>query len=147
MPRKRPQRRSSNFRTRVTVFAILAIALAGGAAYALWPRDLATADTAPVDATVQISMNGFVPAKITAPAGRPVRVRVVNPDTSFHTDGGGVHEFAIATLGVRELVQPETAQIITIPASAGGEYTFWCDNCCGGKENPAMRGTLKIGAA
>jgi len=131
----------------MTIFAILALAVAGGAAYALWPRDLASADTAPVDATVQISMNGFVPATITAPAGRSVRVRVVNPDSSLHSDGGGVHEFAIAALGVRELVQPETAQVVTIPASAAGEFTFWCDNCCGGKENPAMRGTLKLRAA
>ncbi|HZP94929.1 MAG TPA: cupredoxin domain-containing protein [Candidatus Limnocylindria bacterium] len=146
MPRKRPQRRSSNFRLRLAIFAILALAVAGGAAYALWPKELATADTAPVDATLRIDMSGFTPPTITAPANRLLRVRIVNPDSSHHSDGGGVHGFTIVKLGVDAKVQPETTQVVTIPPSAAGDYPFYCDTCCGGKENPAMQGVLKIKA-
>jgi len=35
---------------------------------------------------------------------------------------------------------------VTIPAAAPGEYAFYCDTCCGGKDNPAMQGILKIKA-
>jgi cytochrome c oxidase subunit 2 len=146
MPRKRPQRRSSNLRLRVAVFAILALAVAGGAAYALWPKELATTDVAPVDATLRIDMGGFTPPKLTVPANRLIRVRIVNPDSSHHADGGGIHGFTIVKLGIDAKIQPETTEVVTIPPSAAGEYAFYCDTCCGGKENPAMQGTLKIKA-
>lgn len=146
MPRKRPQRRSSNLRLRIAIFAILALAVAGGATYTLWPKELATTDAAPVDVTLRIDMGGFTPALLTAPANRLVRVRIINPDSSHHSDGGGVHGFTIVKLGVDAKVQPETTQVVTIPPSAEGEYAFYCDTCCGGKENPAMQGVLKLKA-
>ncbi len=146
MPRKRPQRRSSNLRLRVAMFAVLTLALAAGAAYSLWPKELATTDTAAVDATLRVTMEGFMPATLTVPANRLVRVRVVNPDSSHHSDGGGVHGFTIVKLGVDAKVQPETIQVVTIPPSPAGEYEFYCDTCCGGKENPSMQGLLKVKA-
>jgi heme/copper-type cytochrome/quinol oxidase subunit 2 len=146
MPRKRPQRRSSNLGLRVAVFAVLALAVAGGAAYALWPKELATNDPAPADVALRITMAGFTPPIVTAPAGRPVRVRIVNPDSSQHSDGGGLHGFTIVALGVDARIQPETTSVVTVPASAPGDYAFYCDTCCGGKENPAMQGVLKIRA-
>ena len=146
MPRKRPQRRSSNFRLRLAVFAVLALAVAGGAAYSLWPRDLATSDTGAVDLTLRIEMAGFTPASLTAPAGRPLRVRIVNPDNAHHSDGGGVHGFTVVALGVDARIQPETTSVVTIPAAQPGDYAFYCDTCCGGKENPSMQGVLQIRA-
>ncbi len=146
MPRTQPQRRSSSFGSRVAVFAILALALAGGAVYALWPKELGTADAAPVDVTLRIDMGGFTPATLTAPANTRLRVRIVNPDSSMHSDGGGIHGFTIVKLGVDALIQPETTQVVTIPASAAGDYAFYCDTCCGGKENPSMQGLLKLKA-
>ena len=146
MPRKRPQRRSSSFPLRLAVFAVLAIAVAGGAAYALWPRDLATTDTGAVDLTLRVEMSGFTPASLTAPAGRSLRVRIVNPDNAHHTDGGGVHGFTIVALGIDARIQPETTAVVTIPAAGPGDYAFYCDTCCGGKENPSMQGVLKIRA-
>lgn len=146
MPRKRLQRRSSNLPIRIAVFTVLALAVVGGAAYALWPKELATTDTSPVDLTLRIDMGGFTPPNLTAPAGRAVRVRIVNPDNSHHSDGGGVHGFTIVALGVDARVQPETTSVITVPAAAPGDYAFYCDTCCGGKENPAMQGVLKIKA-
>ena len=146
MPRKRPQHQSSNFRLRVAVFAVLALAVAGGATYALWPKELATTDAAAVDLTLRIEMAGFSPPNLTAPAGRALRVRIVNPDNSHHSDGGGVHGFTIEQLGIDARIQPETTSVVTIPASAPGDYAFYCDTCCGGKANPAMQGVLKIRA-
>ena len=145
MPRKRPER-SSNFGSRVAIFVVLALAVAGGAAYALWPNELATTDPDPVDVTLRVDMGGFTPPNLIAPANRPVRVRIINPDSSHHSDGGGVHGFTIVALGVNALIQPESTSVITVPAAAPGEYAFYCDTCCGGKENPAMQGVLKIKA-
>ncbi len=146
MPGKRPLQRSSSLRLRLAIFAVLALAVTGGAAYTLWPKTLATTDTAVVDFTVRVDMGGFTPPVLTAPANRPFRVRIVNPDSSHHSDGGGVHGFTIVGLGVDARIQPETTSVLTIPAAAPGEYAFYCDTCCGGKENPAMQGVLKIKA-
>lgn len=144
MPRTRPQRRSSNFRARIVVFGILAFALAAGAGYLLWPKTLASTDDAPVDVTIRVTMDGFDPPTISAPANRLVRVRIVNPDNSHHSDGGGIHEIAIVKLGIDAKVNPETTQVISIPPSPAGDYAFYCDTCCGGKENPSMQGVLKL---
>ena len=146
MPRKQPQRHSSNLGLRVAVFVVLALAVAGGAAYAVWPKELTTSDADAVDVTVRIDMGGFTPPTISAPANRPVRVRIVNPDSSHHSDGGGVHGFTIVKLGVDANIQPETTQVVTVPPAAAGDYAFYCNTCCGGKENPAMQGLLKIRA-
>ena len=146
MPRQRPQRQSSNLRLRLAVFAVLALAVAGGAAYSLWPRDLATSDTGAVDLTLRVEMGGFTPPNLTAPAGRSLRVRIVNPDNSHHSDGGGVHGFTVVALGVDARIAPETTSVVTIPAAEPGDYAFYCDTCCGGKENPSMQGVLKIRA-
>jgi heme/copper-type cytochrome/quinol oxidase subunit 2 len=89
-------------------------------------------------------MAGFQPAELEIPADEPTAVRLVNPDSSFHTDGGGVHQFASPELGVDVKVQPESEAVVEIPASKPGTYTFYCDVCCGGKENPTMRGTVVV---
>ena len=169
MPRKRPQHRSSNVGARAAIFAILALALLGGATYALWPKELNVIDatatgpatsartgtghpvtgrpaTVEADVTLRIDMGGFTPANLTIPANRPVRVKIVNPDNAHHSDGGGIHQFAVEKLGVNVKVPPETIQVITIPPTAEGDYSFYCDTCCGGKENPTMQGVLKVKA-
>jgi cytochrome c oxidase subunit 2 len=146
MPRRRPQPHSSNLRLRIAMFTVLALAVAGGAVYALLPKELATADPGPVDMTLRVDMGGFTPPLLTAPAGRPIRVRIVNPDSSHHSDGGGIHGFTIVALGVDARIKPESTSVITIPAAAPADYAFYCDTCCGGKENPAMQGILKIKA-
>lgn len=147
MPRKRRAPASPvSFHLRVGLFVALAFALITGAIYALQPTTLVTADSAPVDVTLRIDMAGFTPPDLQLPAGRPVRMRIVNPDNSHHSDGGGVHGFTVAGLGIDVRIQPETTKVVTIPATAAGDYAFYCDTCCGGKENPAMQGVLKIRA-
>lgn len=134
---------------RGLVFAVLALGIVGLAFALTRPRELsnASADAAsPVDLEVRIDMNGFMPQQLRIPARRPVRIRVVNPDSSMHTDGGGVHGFTIPELGIDARVQPLTKQVITLPAAPPGDYAFWCDTCCGGKENPTMQGHLTVRA-
>ena len=95
---------------------------------------------------MRIDMAGFTPPDLDAPADRPIRLRIVNPDNSHHSDGGGVHGFTVPSLGVDVKVPPLTSMVITIPAAPAGEYAFYCDTCCGGKENPSMNGTLRMRA-
>jgi cytochrome c oxidase subunit 2 len=78
------------------------------------------------------------------PAGKPTTIRLVNPDSSYHMDGGGLHQFAAPALGLEVKVQPKSEKIFTIPAAQPGTYAFYCDVCCGGKENPSMQGTIVV---
>ncbi|MDE3103305.1 MAG: cupredoxin domain-containing protein [Chloroflexota bacterium] len=170
MPRQRPHQRSSGVGARAVIFGVLALVLVGTAAYALWPKEgtyvdygLATGagpttghegmghGDAPVptgraDIAMRVDMDGFHPATLTVPVGRQTRLMLINPDNSMHSDGGGVHEFAVPGLGIDVKVPPQTNMLITLPATAApGEYSFYCDTCCGGKENPSMQGTLTVG--
>ena len=130
----------SSFKLRLGAFLALAIAVVGLAAWQLRPAP----SGATADQTVQITMAGFDPTNLTVPAGKATTVLFKNPDSAAHTDGGGVHEFAIPELGIDVKVPPESSTVATIPAVAPGTYTFYCDTCCGGKANPAMRGTLTV---
>ncbi len=154
VPRQRPRRSSTRLGVRAAIFAVLAFALVGAAAYALWPKERALVELGPAavqgtkqqpDARTTINMSGFRPADLSVPAERPARVLIVNPDNGMHSDGAGIHQFAIPKLGIDVKVPPETDLLVTIPAAPAGEYSFYCDTCCGGKENPTMRGVLKVG--
>ncbi len=125
---------------RLVLFVGAVLIVAGTATWLLWPQVSSVA----ADQTVRVTMAGFEPSKLEVPAGEPATVRLVNPDSPFHTDGGGVHQFASPELGIDVKVQPESEAVVKIPASKTGAYTFYCDVCCGGKENPDMRGTLIV---
>ena len=131
----------SSFKLRLGSFLVLAIAVIGLAAWQLRP---APSSGATADQTMQITMAGFDPPNLTVPANKTTTILLKNPDSAHHTDGGGIHEFAIPELGIDVKVQPESSGIATIPAVAPGTYTFYCDTCCGGKENPSMRGKLVV---
>ena len=122
----------------LAIFAGVLLLVAGTAAWLLHPQ----ASPAAAGETVTVTMAGFQPAELKVPAGQPATVRLINPDSSFHTDGGGVHQFAAPELGVDVKFQPESEAVVEIPASQPATYTFYCDVCCGGKENPAMRGAV-----
>jgi cytochrome c oxidase subunit 2 len=136
-----PAQPASNFKLRLATFIVVALLVIASAVWLLRPQ-MESAQVA--DQTVEITMAGFQPGTITIPAGRPVTVKLVNPDSAFHTDGGGVHQFAVPELGLDIKVQPKSSALVTIPATAAGSYRFYCDVCCGGKENPTMQGTLIV---
>ena len=131
----------ASVRTRAALFVLIAAGVVAAVAILLWPRGAATG---PADQTVEVNMGGFSSYVLTAQAGEPLRVKLINPDSQFHTDGGGWHQLAIPGLGVDARVAPRSQAVVEIPGAAPGEYEFYCDICCGGKENPTMRGVLRV---
>jgi len=132
---------------RLAAFAVVTL-LVGGAALALIVGRLqgpAPSDVAAIQ--VHASMGGFEPGALTVKAGQAVRVEFSSMDTPYHSDGGGWHQFAIDELGIDWKVGPQSSQVfeLTAPMTAG-TYNFYCDICCGGKENPSMQGILTVTA-
>lgn len=95
---------------------------------------------------LQAAMDGFDLKEIRVKQGDKVTVNLHSLDNSMHTDGGGKHQFAIDALGVNLIALPESTNSITFTADKPGEYTFYCDICCGGKANPTMNGKFVIEA-
>ncbi|MBI4498065.1 MAG: cupredoxin domain-containing protein [Chloroflexi bacterium] len=145
MPAKRPHHRARSrephFGLRLGVFLAVVVLVVGVAFWLLRPPPSSQS----ADLTVTMTMAGFQPGRLTIPAGQPIAVRLVNPDSRFHTDGGGVHQFAIPDLGIDVRVQPESAMVVQLPAAQPGTYAFYCDVCCGGKESPTMQGAIVVG--
>jgi cytochrome c oxidase subunit II len=138
-----PSARKGGLALPVRIGAFVALSLAVAlAAFLVWPRT----PTATAAQRVTVDMAGFHPANLTATAGQPMQIQIINPDSSMHSDGGGWHELAIPELGIDAKVGPRSDKTIDIPAAAPGEYAFYCDVCCGGKENPSMQGVLKVTA-
>jgi len=96
------------------------------------------------EATLEISMSGWSPTVINAKIGQPVEVTMINLDNQFHTDGGGWHGFTVPAFDVNERVGPKKTRTFSFTPTATGEYVFYCGICCGGKENPFMRGKLIV---
>ncbi|KCZ70754.1 hypothetical protein ANME2D_02779 [Candidatus Methanoperedens nitroreducens] len=128
------------------LFVLIIIAIFGSAVYILMSK---TASLEPVDKDaikMTVTMAGFDPGIIRAQAGEPVTINLINPDNSHHTDGGGFHNF-ILTAGLSSVnitVPPLSQKVFTFTPTQPGEYHWYCDICCGGKENPSMHGTLIV---
>ncbi len=95
-------------------------------------------------ATLEISMSGWSPTVINAKNGQPVAITMINLDNKFHTDGGGWHGFTLPAFRVNERVAPKQTRTFTFTPTRAGKYVFYCGICCGGKENPFMRGKLIV---
>ena len=132
---------------RVAAFGAVALLVAGLAIGLVVTR---LAGPAPTDAAaiqVHASMGGFDPGALRVKAGQSVKIELASMDTAAHADGGGWHQFAIDELGVDWKVGPLSSQVFELAAPATpGTYTWYCDICCGGKENPSMQGTLTVEA-
>jgi cytochrome c oxidase subunit II len=96
------------------------------------------------DQQVRISMSGFTPPKIEMKAGVTQSIELVNLDNNMHSDGGGWHQFASDELVFNYKVAPEKKKMIELTIDKPGVYTFYCDICCGGKENPTMQGQIIV---
>ncbi len=138
---------------RVIWFGLAALAVAALATMlALAPlRSAATrapssaeAPAAPGTRQVVVTMAGFAPSTLAARASEDLALEFVNPDSRFHTDGGGWHQFRIDALDIDIRMPPRTRQAVVLGELPVGTYEFYCDVCCGGKENPAMRGVLEV---
>lgn len=141
--RKGPRRA----RVRAVWFALAAVAVLGAALF------LATAPFRPPAATVPpgetgqqvlVSMGGFEPSRLRGRTGEDVILTFVNNDSSFHTDGGGWHQFHVEALDLDVRIPPKSQKTVNLGRLRAGSYVFYCDICCGGKENPTMRGLLEV---
>ena len=139
------RRRSRPF--RLALFAAIALVVGGGAIGLVISRLQGPAATDTAAIQVHASMGGFDPPALTVKAGQPMKIELTSMDSSMHSDGGGWHEFAIDALGIDWKVGPESSKVFdfTAPATAG-TYSFYCNICCGGKENPSMQGKLTVTA-
>ncbi len=132
------------------LFIVIVIAIFGSAMYLIMSKSAALEPVDKDAIKMTITMAGFEPNIIRAKAGQPVTINLINPDNSHHTDGGGIHNFILTKAGepdanLNVTVLPESQKVIHIHANAKpGEYHWYCDSCCGGKENPSMHGTLIV---
>lgn len=131
---------------RALWFGLGALAIIGLAALlALAPlRTSRSAATPAAGQQVLVTMAGFTPDRLTARAGQGLTLTFVNSDSRFHTDGGGWHQFRIEALDLDVQIPPSSQKTVTLSSLRAGTYEFYCDVCCGGKENPTMRGILEV---
>lgn len=144
-PTRRSRTRAAGSRTVIVlagggILLALAVVLAVAPFRTDSPAPSASGNTE----TVVISMAGFAPGHITVRAGVPVTLVIQNPDSQFHTDGGGWHQFASDPLGIDVRIPPRSQQTVTLDPLPAGNYEFYCDVCCGGRANPSMRGVLEV---
>ncbi len=134
-------------RRNVLGFSLIAAGAVGGAGYFLWPAlRQSTLSTPEATVAVAISMSGFSPNVLTARAGVPIELQLINRDNSLHSDGGGWHQFAIDELEIDYLVGPLTESRVSFTIEQPGTYDFYCGVCCGGIQNPYMHGRLEVEA-
>jgi len=135
---------SPTARTKKTIFAIVVVAVVAIAGI-LIARSAEKGTPIDEDAVpVRVSMSGFSPSALTAKAGTPLKIDLINMDNQYHTDGGGWHDFVLDAFGMNVTVEPLGQRVFTIPTSTPGTYAWYCDMCCGGRENPSMIGRLTI---
>ena len=138
---------SRSWPLRLAIFAGLVLTVGGVAIGLLVTRLQGPGATDRAAVQVHASMGGFDPPALTVKAGQTVKVELSSMDTSMHSDGGGWHQFAIDALDINWKVGPLSSDVFefTAPAAAG-TYDWYCDICCGGKENPSMQGKLTVTA-
>lgn len=140
----RPRMRPVRARLRAVVL-IVAVLLVASTAALLFVREAERGRPIESDAIrMTISMSGFSPDTLSVQTGSVVRVDLVNLDNPYHSDGGGNHNFVMPDLGISVLVPPESQRVFSVASSTPGTYAWYCDICCGGKDNPLMVGTLTV---
>lgn len=133
---------------RAIAFVLVAVVIIGGGAYLAGRVFLGQRGTTTVAEAIptRISMEGFDPKVITAKPGQTVTLDWWNTDGAMHLQGG-VHTMVSESLGIRLELPAESRKTVTITApSSAGDYDFWCDSCCGGRDSPTMHGTLRVEA-
>ena len=134
-------------RARALWFGLAAAVVLGGAVFlasAPFRPPAATSPAASASQQVLVSMAGFEPSRLQARAGQDVALTFVNADSQFHVDGGGWHQFRIEALNIDVRIAPKSQKTVNLGSLPAGNYEFYCDICCGGKENPSMRGVLEV---
>ena len=134
---------------RVAAFVFVAFAILGGGVYLAGSVFLGQRGqtSVPGAISVRLSMDGFDPKVIGARAGGTVNLDFWNTDNAMHLDGGGVHTFIMDSKNIYVKIPAEARQSYSFTApTTPGDYDFYCNTCCGGKESPTMHGTLHVTA-
>ncbi|OGN73313.1 MAG: hypothetical protein A2X25_11845 [Chloroflexi bacterium GWB2_49_20] len=133
-------------RIRKTIFSVLIVSVLGLAGYFLVSAFFRPPPPVMAGNVIDIAadMSGFDQKEILVKVGEPVTIRLTSLDNSHHTDGGGKHQWAVDELDLNIITQPEKSNYITFTPDKPGEYTFYCDICCGGRANPTMSGKLIV---
>jgi plastocyanin len=147
------QKRSQMPLWRIGAFAAIVVVVLVASVWflrpVLWPRNAGatSAQTGPGGSqivSISADMAGFSMKEIHAKVGQPLTVQLTSLDNQYHMDGGGKHQFAIDELGVNIMAEPEGTSEGTFTPTKTGKYEYYCDICCGGRTNPAMRGQLIV---
>lgn len=148
-PKRRPVQANPGLsRSRLLAFVAVAIVILGAGGFLassvfFGQRGQASAAGA---IAMRISMDGYDPSVLTAKPGQTLTIDWWNTDGAMHLQDG-VHTLVSDALGIREELPAELRKTITITAPmTPGDYDFWCDSCCGGRDNPTMHGTLRVEA-
>lgn len=133
---------------RSLIFAVLVVGVLGLAGYLLKEAFFKPAPPPMAGNVIDVKadMAGFDMKEIHVKVGQPVTFRLTSLDNQHHTDGGGKHQLAVDELDVDIISQPESSNYATFTPDKPGEYTFYCDICCGGRANPTMNGKLIVEA-
>lgn len=135
-------------RLRVAAFAAVVVVILG-AGIVLATGDLLGQRGAPTTAgaiPVRMSMAGFDPKVVNATPGQELSIDFWTTDAAAHLEGG-VHTWISTELGLNVELPAESRTAFTFSAPmTPGDYDFWCDSCCGGKDSPTMHGTLRVEA-
>src|SRR3990172_6706444 len=144
--RKRARRRQQ--RLRQIAFGGVVVVVLAAAGYLLQAAFTRPALPPMAGTVIDVAadMAGFDKSEIRLKVGEPVSIRLTSLDNEHHTDGGGKHQWAVDELGIDIVAQPLSSAYATFTPQEAGQYTFYCDVCCGGRANPSMQGTLIVEA-
>jgi cytochrome c oxidase subunit 2 len=144
----RPAARTQPSKLRVAAFLAVAAIVIGGGVYLAGSVFMGQRDKTSVAGAIAvgISMDGFNPGTLDAKPGQTLTLDWWNQDAPMHLTNG-VHTLVSDKLNVRLELPAQSRKTVTLTAPVTpGDYDFWCDSCCGGKDNPKMHGTLHVGA-
>lgn len=148
MAKRRRRTRRRSYGTRLALFGTVTAAAVPASGLLLWSslNPFRVSPRSEAEVVVRADMGGFTPSVLRLQAGRPVTLTLVSLDGPNHIDGGGRHQLAVEALDV-DLVAPARGSVSTrLEVSQPGVYSFYCDICCGGEENPSMQGLLVVEA-
>jgi cytochrome c oxidase subunit II len=138
---------SPRSRLRLPVFLLIASLVLAGAGFLLvnaFSPKTPTATVGVID--LRADMSGFDKKEVRVKVGEPVTIRLTSLDNSHHTDGGGKHQWAVDDFRASVVAPPEGSDTVTFTPDKPGEFTYYCDICCGGRANPTMQGRLVVEA-
>ena len=133
---------------RAIAFGLVAVAILGAGVYMAGNIFFAQHDASTPAGAIAVSsgMDGFTPKTLDAKPGQTLTLVWSNQDDAAMLTNG-VHTLVSDSLKVRLELPAESTKTVQLTAPmTPGDYDFWCDSCCGGKDTPAMHGTLHVEA-